>query len=821
MKKLLLILLLLPVFALGQSETHDIITYDTILTTGLSNAYRCRVSRPRNLFTAGHADNAPRAAIITMPGQGEMGTDYSKLRTSGPHYWLYRKSNLAIDSALGWDGRVVLSNGIHYPILISIISTTTFPSALDNYTVLNFFINNYHIKPGAVHLAGLSQGAFTWSSMIAYEQTAGAETGMKVVTSLTLLQGTASELPNPYQTWSRGYVAFGVWAKKYNGKLFALEGTNDERDIDRATISANDSVPGSAYFAEENFGGGNHCCWNSMYDPYKTDFQNFSPYGANITTGGFPTKINTPGTYKNGDNLFTWMLRQGDTSLSALETPPNTVTKMSISEYTRAQLHSDSVVRSPKFNSTAGRVLMSALDAGGKKVIDVAPGFNTHIMLAADGTVYEGVANTTTSNQVLTDTTGAAFNDVIAIYGYYFGRIAIKSDSSMWYFGKNEYNFPGSSTAVYRPFKISGSLKVKKVTMGYVIQALTTNGQLWFWTDGGGLTPTQKTLVRPAVDIFGSHHNWQGCIIPDVTGSQTMGYPYIYGSEFSFWGGNTSYAQPTSVKTLWGVTQPIKVIVSSDNVTSYIDSSGRAFAIGDNTMGEIGNGIEYVNRYTYPTPYQWTFTKGENYTGAPAIQIGAGTVWKNMWRGNALSYYYWMQDVNDSTYSGGANKSYAVNDKISLEEAAYRNGLDVTTPTMSSPLAFNAQPYHFTISSANAGSDKTVSGTSTTLSGTATPIQLIASGTVYNGQPNISPTIASYLWTKVSGTGGTITAPTSASTAVTGLTPGVYVYRFTATDTKGGTMSDTITVTVDADVPPAEPGHILSVRKGAKIEFKK
>ena len=63
----------------------------------------------------------------------------------------------------------------------------------------------------------------------------------------------------------------------------------------------------------------------------------------------------------------------------------------------------------------------------------------------------------------------------------------------------------------------------------------------------------------------------------------------------------------------------------------------------------------------------------------------------------------------------------------------------------------------------------------------------------------------SFLWSKVSGTGGTITSPTSASTTATGLTQGSYVYRITVTDNVNGlTCTSDKSVTVNA-APPLIP----------------
>ena len=58
-------------------------------------------------------------------------------------------------------------------------------------------------------------------------------------------------------------------------------------------------------------------------------------------------------------------------------------------------------------------------------------------------------------------------------------------------------------------------------------------------------------------------------------------------------------------------------------------------------------------------------------------------------------------------------------------------------------------------------------------------------------------TIASYLWTKVSGS-GTIISPSQAITTVTGLIEGTSTFRLTVTDNLGDTGSATVNVTVNA-----------------------
>jgi len=86
---------------------------------------------------------------------------------------------------------------------------------------------------------------------------------------------------------------------------------------------------------------------------------------------------------------------------------------------------------------------------------------------------------------------------------------------------------------------------------------------------------------------------------------------------------------------------------------------------------------------------------------------------------------------------------------------------------------------------ANAGSNQSITlpTNSVTLSG---------SGTDSDG------TVVSYSWSKISGGSATIVSPTSATTNVTGLSAGTYVFRLTVTDNAGATGSADVTVIVYA-----------------------
>lgn len=98
----------------------------------------------------------------------------------------------------------------------------------------------------------------------------------------------------------------------------------------------------------------------------------------------------------------------------------------------------------------------------------------------------------------------------------------------------------------------------------------------------------------------------------------------------------------------------------------------------------------------------------------------------------------------------------------------------------------------------SAGSDKAITSPTTTTSFTGTA-----------SDPD--GTIMTYAWTKVSGpAGGTIATPAAASTNISALEVGTYVYQLTVTDNLGLTASDNVTVVVSASPPVGDPPSVYA-----------
>lgn len=110
---------------------------------------------------------------------------------------------------------------------------------------------------------------------------------------------------------------------------------------------------------------------------------------------------------------------------------------------------------------------------------------------------------------------------------------------------------------------------------------------------------------------------------------------------------------------------------------------------------------------------------------------------------------------------------------------------------------------------ANAGADATV-----TLP--ANQVVLMGSGSDLDG------TIASYAWAQITGPNtAALASPTAQNTTASGLVAGLYQFRLTVTDDKGGSKTDDVVVTVNAAAnnqlsapanPTADPVSISSVR---------
>lgn len=316
----LLVVMLTSFCSFGQSETHDFITYDSVVnyTTAYPGSaggkWTLRISRPRNYFTANHPDTASRQGIFTMPGAGQVGTDTNYLTAFGPHYWMQN----------GWDGGVQLGNGKHYPIYITVVQSGANTRPWFLMALMDSLMVHYHFQRKKITVIGFSMGGWTWGRWLAYSHDGIDTHCMGMIQSFIGLEGQDTQNFVDYSGNQLSFdkTAWAKWARLYNGKYFGWEGNRDNRGmwLPRDSI-ANAGFAGNAFFSYQDMGtdglphpdgsngGGSHCCWNSWYDP------NFTNYLTSPTVVVQTNHANSGGTYYEPTNLYQWALRQGDTTL--------------------------------------------------------------------------------------------------------------------------------------------------------------------------------------------------------------------------------------------------------------------------------------------------------------------------------------------------------------------------------------------------------------------------------------------------------------------------------------------------------------------------
>ncbi|MET6997756.1 PKD domain-containing protein [Chitinophaga defluvii] len=281
--KRLLPVLLSCLFAMALKAQN--ITYDTTIA-----GWNAIVTRDTNHFSK--TDSLQ--GIIFIPGQGQVGTDPTKLRSYGPHYWMQH----------GWDGGVTLGNGVHYPIIISIQPPGNYTRPWILKSVIDAIMGKFRIKRNSLHFTGLSEGAWVLNEFITYMPVAGDYSYMSRVKSMVNMQGVVptdtygATLPYPQR--------YGHWAKQFGGRQLCMEQTGDTRSMGILVQNMLDSMPNAATHIYTTLDGNvGHCCWNTAYNPSATTWTT-----ANSNVYSVPKGPAVP------MNVWQWMLRNGDTTLS-------------------------------------------------------------------------------------------------------------------------------------------------------------------------------------------------------------------------------------------------------------------------------------------------------------------------------------------------------------------------------------------------------------------------------------------------------------------------------------------------------------------------
>lgn len=272
MKKILVTFLLSLISLLGFSQS---LFYDTTFSNGPQNM-QAKVWLPPTYYT-NPTDSFE--LIIMFPGLGEYSTSSTTpTEVYGPMAYKLRG---------GWDGSVVLGNGTHYPIYVTVIrNNSSFLGSPFRNTVIENIVNRYRAKRRAVHITGLSEGGWGAALAATYQPSANNYSRLSVITSFTNIQGVKPEdtygATPPYATRFRYFALYGNGG--LGGKSINFQQALDGRDVFTIRDTMNAAVPGSSHAQQTNFGSGGHTDFDKWYGNYNAPIDTFTIFGKQQNT---------------------------------------------------------------------------------------------------------------------------------------------------------------------------------------------------------------------------------------------------------------------------------------------------------------------------------------------------------------------------------------------------------------------------------------------------------------------------------------------------------------------------------------------------------
>lgn len=458
---------------------------------------------------------------------------------------------------------------------------------------------------------------------------------------------------------------------------------------------------------------------------------------------------------------------------------------------------------------------------GSRLVKSAAGGFNRMYVTATDGTVWMSSDYNAGRNwtQIATDSAGNAINNAVQIFACTNTFIYQRSSDSAWLMGGTDtlgmfYSLTGHpGNFLMRALPITTPTKIKKFCMttfglvGIGYNNDTTYGWITYYPSFGTspnlkLVPTGSTGHLLDIGYTGFNvYNEMILTIVSTSAPDTVGNLYAYGGGSAQWGGTSSLGSLTNISSIWSA-GPWKSINLSSNATHAINYRGRIYGTGSQVQGEVGNGVEFVNRYTYLNwpHYNWDFQQGENMlSGVAPIDTSVGFKWiaSNIF----FAFYKLADDSAGNIYGFGRNKSIVQWDGLYsgiVYNPSDPNLLDRSSPQIVVPASGTWAPLKqygtVTYPSRSAGSNQSITTSSATISNAGSPLKLVNSNSPFD---TLCCSYLTFNWAKESGpSGDVVVSPTSASTNVNFTQSGVYRYRVTTTDNNNGMDTASVQVTV-------------------------
>jgi alpha-tubulin suppressor-like RCC1 family protein len=236
------------------------------------------------------------------------------------------------------------------------------------------------------------------------------------------------------------------------------------------------------------------------------------------------------------------------------------------------------------------------------------------------------------------DTATTEPEDLYTLSAGSFHTSAIKTDGTLWTWGRGDFGQLGNSTTNYyirTPITtFAGGTNWKQVESNFdFTSAIKTDGTLWTWGNGGQgrLGNAQITNRLTPITTFAGGTNWKQVSSGGfhTAAIKTDGTLWTWGNGLNGQLGNATLTNTsTPVTTRAGGTN-WKQVSAGNTHTAAVKTDGTLWIWGDTSQGRLGNAVITGNRSTPVT----TFSGGTNWkqvsaaSGFVAAIKTDGTLW--------------------------------------------------------------------------------------------------------------------------------------------------------------------------------------------------